>query len=32
MKVGLAELGKEIILSKISWKDFGADEKIQKIS
>ena len=30
MKVGLAELGKEIILSKISWKDFGADERDPK--
>ena len=30
MKVGLAELGKEIILSKISWKDFGVDKRDPK--
>ena len=30
MKVGFAELGKKIILSKISWKDLGRTKKDPK--
>ena len=30
MKVGLAELGKEIILSKISWKDLGRTKRSKR--
>ena len=30
MKVGFAELGKKIILSKISWKDLGRTKKGSK--